>query len=379
MGNDQVFYNGRLQEYAYLSTYGFDQYPINGVVVKTLEELVLANPDFTWERANNYNIGMDATFLNNHFDLTLEYFYNKRDQILIQKTGSTPASSGITSLLPPVNGGQVDNRGFEFSLNYNGRIANEVTFRAGVNGGYAKNEVVFMDEVPGVPEYQKMEGKSIGGYLVYKSAGVFMDQDEINKNTIDYSGVTGTLIPGDMKFEDVNGDGKINGDDQVRLDQGSRPTFNFGVTFDFRWKGFDLFILFQGATGAAIRIQTESGDIGNFLKYFYDNRWSIDNPSSEHPRLASRGDTYFTGGNYGFNTYYLFDKNYIRLKNIELGYNFSSKTLDKVKINALRIFVNGLNLFTIDKNKIYDPEATVESGVYYPQARVINGGLTLTF
>ena len=379
MGNDQVFYNGALQEYAYLSTYGFDQYPINGVVVKTLEELVLANPDFTWERANNYNIGLDATFLNNHFDLTLEYFYNKRDQILIQKTGSTPASSGITSLLPPVNGGRVDNRGFEFSLNYNGRIANEVTFRAGVNGGYAKNEVVFMDEVPGVPEYQKMEGKSIGGYLVYKYAGVFKDQDEINKNTIDYSGVTGTLIPGDMKFEDVNGDGIINGDDQVRLDQGSRPTFNFGATFDFRWKGFDLFILFQGATGAAIRIQTESGDIGNYLKHFYDNRWSIDNPSSEHPRLASRGDTYYTGGNYGFNTYYLFDKNYIRLKNIELGYNFSSKILDKVKINALRIYINSLNLFTIDKNKIYDPEATVESGVYYPQARVLNAGLTLTF
>ncbi len=379
MGNDQVFYNGALQEYAYLSTYGFDQYPINGVVVKTLEELVLANPDFTWERANNYNIGLDATFLNNHFDLTLEYFYNKRDQILIQKTGSTPASSGITSLLPPVNGGRVDNRGFEFMLNYNGRIANEVTFRAGVNGGYAKNEVVFMDEVPGVPEYQKLEGKSIGGYLVYKYAGVFKDQDEINKNTIDYTGVTGTLIPGDMKFEDVNGDGKITGDDQVRLDQGSRPTFNFGATFELRWKGFDLFILFQGATGAAIRIQTESGDIGNYLKHFYTNRWSIDNPSSEHPRLASRGDTYYTGGNYGFNTYYLFDKNYIRLKNIELGYNLSSKILDKVKINAFRVYINSLNLFTIDKNKIYDPEATVESGVYYPQARVLNAGFTLTF
>jgi len=379
MGNDQVYYNGSLQEYAYLSTYGFDQYPINGVVVKTLEEIVLANPDFTWERANNYNIGMDATFLNNHFDLTLEYFYNKRDHILIQKTGSTPASSGITSLLPPVNGGRVDNRGFEFMLNYNGKIANAVSFKAGVNGGYAKNKVVFMDEVPGAPEYQRMEGKSIGGYLVYKYAGVFKDQEDINKNTIDYSGVTGTLIPGDMKFEDVNHDGKINGDDQVRLDQNARPTFNFGATFEARYKGFDFFMLFQGATGAAIRIQTESGDIGNYLKYFNDHRWSIDNPSSVDPRLASRGDTYYTGGNYGFNTYYLFDKNYIRLKNIELGYNFTPKVLDKVRISALRIYINALNLFTIDKNKIYDPEATAESGVYYPQARVLNAGLTLTF
>jgi hypothetical protein len=137
--------------------------------------------------------------------------------------------------------------------------------------------------------------------------------------------------------------------------------------------------LFQGATGALIGIRTESGDIGNYLKYSYDNRWSIDNPSSEHPRLASRGDTYFTGGSYGNNTYYLFNKNYLRLKNIELGYNLPENILNKAKISNLRVFVNGLNVFTIDKIKVYDPEATVESGVYYPQARVINAGLTLTF
>jgi hypothetical protein len=155
--------------------------------------------------------------------------------------------------------------------------------------------------------------------------------------------------------------------------------WNYGFTADLRYKDFDVAILFQGAAGAAIRIQTESGDIGNFLKYSYDNRWSIDNPSSEHPRLASRGDTYFTGGNYGNNTYYLFSKNYIRLKNIEIGYNLSANALAKMKISNLRFFVNGLNVFTIDKNKVFDPEATVQSGVYYPQPRIFNGGLTLTF
>ena len=82
---------------------------------------VLANPNFTWERANNYNVGMDATLLNNHLDVTLEYFINKRDQILIQKTGSTPESAGISSLLPPVNAGKVDNQGYEFSVAYNGK------------------------------------------------------------------------------------------------------------------------------------------------------------------------------------------------------------------------------------------------------------------
>lgn len=377
MGNDQVYYNGALQEYAYLSTYSFGSYPINNAVSTTLLESILANPDFTWERANNYNVGLDATLFGNKIDVTLEYFYNKRDKILIQKTGSTPGSAGI--YLPPVNGGRVDNKGFEFNVGYNGKAGKDLTFRAGINGGYAKNKVIYMDEIPGAPDYQRMEGKPIGAYLVYKSAGVFRDQEDISKNTIDYSGVTSQLIPGDMKFEDVNGDGAITADDQVRLDQNNTPTFNFGATIDIRYKGFDLSILFQGATGAAIRIQTESGDIGNYLKYFYDNRWTIDNPSSEHPRLASRGDTYYTGGNYGFNTYYLFSKNYVRLKNIELGYNLPKSVLDKIKASNLRFFVNGLNVFTISKNKIFDPEATVESGVYYPQPRVINAGLSLTF
>ncbi|HLO82341.1 MAG TPA: TonB-dependent receptor [Chitinophagaceae bacterium] len=380
MGNDQVFYNGSLQEYAYLATYGFGQYPINSQVMTTLVETVLANPDFTWERANNYNLGVDASLFGSKLDITLEFFKNKRDQILIQKTGSTPASSGINSLLPPVNAGKVDNQGWEFNIAYNGKAMKDLTFRIGFNGGVAHNKVVFMDEIPGAPDYQHQEGKQMGAYLVYKSAGVFLDQADINKNTIDYSGVTGTLIPGDMKFEDVNGDGKINADDQVRIDKSLLPTFNYGATFEVRYKGFDLNILFQGASGAALRIQTESGDIGNFLQQHYQNRWSIDNPSSEHPRLASRGDTYFTGGNYGNNTYFLVDKDYLRLKNIEIGYNLQPKILERAKISNFRVFLNGLNVFTIqDKNMPYDPESTVQSGVFYPQAKVFNGGITLTF
>jgi TonB-dependent starch-binding outer membrane protein SusC len=376
MGNDQVFYNGRLQEYAFLSTYSFGAYPINNQVVTTLGESVLANPSFTWERANNFNFGIDGTFLNNMFDLTLEYFNNKRDQILIQKTGSTP---GINSLLPPVNAGKVENKGFEFNLGYNGKAGNDFNFRAGVNGGYAKNKVIFLDEIPGAPSYQLQEGKPIGSFLVYKSAGVFRDQADIDASKVNYSGVTGKLIPGDMKFEDVNGDGKITGDDQVRLETNTVPTFNFGATLDLRYKGFDLNFLFQGAKGANIRVQTESGDIGNFLKYSYDNRWSIDNPSSEHPRLASRGDTYFTGGNYGNNTYYLFSKDYIRLKNLEIGFTLPQSIIDRVKLGSARVYVNGLNLITFSKQKVFDPEATNGAGTYYPQSRVLNAGVSITF
>ncbi|MEL6190935.1 MAG: TonB-dependent receptor [Bacteroidota bacterium] len=379
MGNDQVFFNDELQEFAYLSTFGFGQYPIGGVVVTTLNEALLANPNFTWERANNTNIGLDATLFRGQIDLTLEYFSNTRDQILIQKTGSTPASSGINSLLPPVNAGEVKNSGFEFNVAWNGTVGDKGRFRIGLNGGQARNEVIFLDEVPGIPDYQKLEGKPIGAYLVYESDGVFRNQEEISANTIDYSGVTGQLLPGDMKFKDLNGDGVIDADDQTRIENSITPNFNFGGTVSFTWDAFDFSALFQGATGAFARFQTESGDIGNFLKYNHDNRWSIENPSSEHPRLASRGDTYYTGGNFGNNTYFLFSKDFIRLKNIELGYTLPNSIMEKVKIANLRIYVNALNLVTFADQDIFDPEVEDGNGQYYPQNRVINTGLSVTF
>jgi TonB-linked SusC/RagA family outer membrane protein len=379
MGNDQVFFNNNLQEFAYLSTYGFNEFPIDGQVVTTLQETILANPSFTWERANNFNVGLDGIILDNKLSFTFEYFYNKRDQILIQKTGSTPGSSGIANLLPPVNAGEVENKGFEFGLNYYGGDEDSFEWDAGINGGFAKNNVVFLDEIPGAPDYQLREGKPIGSWIVYEYDGVFRDEADIAANTLDYSAVKPQLEPGDMKFKDINGDGIIDDRDQVRLDESIVPKFNFGATFNASYKNFDLSVLFQGATGASFPIQTESGDIGNFLKYSFDNRWSIDNPSSVHPRLASRGDTYYTGGSYGNNTYNLYSKDYIRLKNVQLAYNFPEKWVEPFGIAEFRVYVSGLNLVTWAKNDIFDPEATVSSGVYYPQPKIINTGVSLKF
>jgi len=189
-----------------------------------------------------------------------------------------------------------------------------------------------------------------------------------------------------MKFKDIGGrdangnyvkkpDGKINGDDRVRLDKTQDPTFTGGINISLGYKSFDLSILFQGATGGLLYIGTESGDIGNYLKYAYDHQWTIDNPSSVDPRIANRGNTYYTGNN----TYFLRNSDYFRLKNVELGYNLSPKLLDQIKINAFRVYVSGLNLATWDKMKIWDPESTSGDAHYYPQARIINVGARVTF
>ena len=119
----------------------------------------------------------------------------------------------------------------------------------------------------------------------------------------------------------------------------------------------------------------ESGNIGNYLLEVYENRWTVQNPSSVHPRIANRSDQYYSGNN----TYWLRSTDYIRLKNFEVGYTIPGLLTSKIGINTLRVYLNGLNLFTIDKLKVYDPETVSATGQYYPQARIVNSGLTLTF
>jgi TonB-linked SusC/RagA family outer membrane protein len=384
MGNDQVFYQGVLQEYQYMSTYGFDRtYIIDDQLAKAIYERRVPNYDFTWEVANNFNVGLEGAVWNNRINFELDYFYNKRDKIAIQKQGSTPSSSGITNLLPPVNLGRLDNKGWEFKIGYNGQ-SGDLTYNVSVNGGYAKNKVIFWDEPPSGPEWQRSTGHSIGSngyaFLALQYDGVFRDQKEIDANTIDYGPIGGTkLRPGDMKFKDVDGDNKITADDRVRMDKNRDPTFTGGISINVGYKNFDLSILFQGATGGLLFIGTESGDIGNYLQYSYDHRWSITSPSSTDPRLANRNNTYYSGGTGGANTYWLRNSNYLRLKNVEIGYNLSPEIGKRVGISNFRVYANGLNLITWDKMKIWDPESVSGSGQYYPQARLLNLGFRVTF
>lgn len=381
LGNDQVYYNGVLQEYAFLSLYNLGTYVINSQVLQTLYETVVPTNDFSWEVAKNANIGLEGSLFANKLSFELDYFYNRRNNMLIH-AGSVPGSSGISGLLPPINAGKLENKGWEFKVSYNGQ-AGDLRFNVSVNGGYAKNKILYWDEAQGAPAYQFATGHSIGtngpNFLAYEYDGVFKDAKDIADNALDYSALSGGLRPGDMKFRDVNGDGKINGDDQVRLDKNRDPTFSGGFNFGLQYKDFDLSVLFQGATGGLLFFGTESGDIGNYLQYSYDHRWSVDNPSSVDPRLSNRGDTYFTGGGAGNNTYYLRNSDYIRLKNVEIGYTVSNNIRKKVGISNFRIYASALNLFTWDKMKIWDPEGTNSSGQYYPQGRILNTGVRVTF
>ncbi|WP_165796110.1 TonB-dependent receptor [Siphonobacter curvatus] len=375
MGNDQIYYDNTLQEYQYYSTAGFGTYVINNQLQKTLFESRVPNPNITWEVANNSNIGLEGQLFNGKINFEFEYFYNKRTSILWRKNASIPQTTGMK--LPAENIGKMQNTGFEFKVGHSGQKG-DFRYNVSFNGGYAKNKVLFWDEAPGAPAWQRTTGKPLNAFLFYEYDGVFKDQADIDAtlSRVDYSAISNTIRPGDMKYKDYDRNGKITPDDRVRGNKNTIPTLQGGLNGSFFYKNFDLSVLFQYATGAQLYVSTgESGSIGNYLLDVYQHRWTVDNPSDKHPRIADRSNQYYSNDN----TYWLRSSDYIRLKNLELGYTLPSTLSKQIGMNAVRFYVNGLNLFTVDKLKVYDPEADNTTGQYYPPARIINTGLSITF
>ena len=367
MGNDQI------ATYQYLSTYGFRSYIIGNTETKTLFETKIPNNNIQWEVATNSDIGLEGSLFSDKVTFELDYFYNKRTDILWVKNASVPQSTGLT--LPAQNIGEVENTGFDFTLGYRNQIG-DFKYNVGLNGGYAKNKILFWDEAPGAPEWQRSTGRPMNTYVAYQYDGVFKDQADIDATTISYKALVNTLRPGDMKYKDWNGDGKIDPNDAVRNDFTQLPLFQGGFNIGATYKNFDLTILFQGAAGAMQYISAgEMGNIGNYLTDIYENRWTVENPSSVHPRIANRNDQYFSANN----TYWLRNSDYIRLKNFEIGYNIPETLLSKIGLKNCRVYTNGLNMFTWDKLKIFDPETVNSTGQYYPQSKIMNLGLTATF
>jgi TonB-linked SusC/RagA family outer membrane protein len=368
-GNDRIYYDDQLQEYKYLTLYGFSSKSYVFDVSsnnKMLYEQAVPNPNVTWEEANQFNVGFNAAFLNNTMRFEADYFHNLRTNILWRRNASVPASAGLS--LPPENIGEVVNQGFEFVLGYNNSSGN-IRYNIDLNGSYARNEILFWDETPGIPDYQQSTGKPMGAELYYEAIGVFETQADVDA----YPHWAGAQA-GDIKFRDVNDDGVIDGLDRVRQDKSGLPFFTGGLSASLYVGGFDFSVLFQGVSGAVAYISPESGEIGNYYNDHAVNRWRPDKPSSEYPRAWNRDNEYWRSQG---NTYWLHNTDYIRLKNIEIGYNLSSRAVNSIGLAGLRVYFNGLNLFTLSKEKLIDPELT--SGQAYPLQRIVNLGLTVTF
>lgn len=373
-------------QWNYLTTYAFGGTPAqsynpplpfvtNGTVENpALYELRAANASATWETATQADIGFDVALLHNRLLVTADYFFYKRSGILVQRNASVPASSGFVP--PAENIGKASNRGFDFAINFRG--SGTVSYAIGLNGGYSKNRIDFMDEAESVPAQQKATGHPINSALYFKAVGIFRDQDEVDSRP-HWAGAR----PGDVIFEDVSGpggkpDGQVDAWDQVRIDKSAVPRFSGGITGNLRYRDFDLSILLQGASGAVRYTPTESGEAGNFLESFAKNRWTGANPSASGPRTFNGSDNEYWVAQ--ANTFWLLKTDYVRLKNIELGYNFSSSLIRKTKLQSLRIHINAYNLFTYSPGMTdFDPELGNGNGQTYPVPKIVNIGALVSF
>ncbi|MBS1667267.1 MAG: TonB-dependent receptor [Bacteroidetes bacterium] len=368
LGNDNI------PPFQYAQFYNVTQYGrifYNGAIsgYSTLSPGVSPNPNATWESQTATNLAVDGSLLDNKLSFTFEVFHQRRDNILAPPNASIPLYTGI--VLPDENIGIVDNKGWEAQLSYKGQ-ANKLGYFISGNITYAKNKVVYMDEIlGGRPAYQALTGHPVGSYLLYNAIGIYQSSSDISSSPT--NNLTG-VVPGDLKFKDVNKDGVIDQNDQTVKDLTSIPQIVYGANIALNYMNFDLSILFQGQAKAARYFRAVSGKSQNFTIEDYEGRSTPGN-ITDKPRASN-----VYGSPQGFgNTYYLSSTAFLRLKNVELAYSIKSNELAKSGISHIRVYINTFNLFTITPYKGLDPESVDGQGLNYPINRTFNAGVSVSF
>jgi TonB-linked SusC/RagA family outer membrane protein len=373
LGNDAI---GRFK---YLSTYSYSQgyvFGQNPQQVKGLRQGELPNQNITWEVATSSNIGLEGSLWKGRLGFELDYFYKRTSNILTKRNLAVPATLGAQ--LPFENAGIQDNRGVEAALTHQNQIG-AVTINLRGNFTFVKNKVVFKDEPADKNPNIRETGRSLNQFFGYRATGLFQSQEEIDAAPKQ----TNSVKPGDIRYEDINGDGKIDAQDVVQIGRSTVPQVIYGFSADAQYKGLDLSLFFQGATRVNAYVDYEAAwafyNSGKALKTHLD-RWTADNPDASYPRLTTQP----TANNTETSSYWLKDASYLRLKNLELGYTLPTALLEKARMSTLRVFVSGQNLLTFSPLKTLDPEGPGNSanstrGGFYPQQKVYAVGINVGF
>ncbi|MBO6096271.1 MAG: TonB-dependent receptor [Bacteroidales bacterium] len=350
------------------------------------------NLGVTWETAVKSNIGLDFDLFNYRLHFSGDLFKEHRTGILIAPR-SLP--SIIATSLPNMNLGIVDNWGYEIELGWKDHIGN-FTYDLNANVTFARNKIIFEDEVEPEFEYQRETGGSTGRYMLYQferlyqKSDFYTDADGVQRLNPDLPQPTNTVYPGDCMYKDLSGDGIIDGRDRMYDGYPDRPEYVFGSNWKFGYKGFNLALNWTAATNVSrvwnddYRIPfTNSGHRG-LLKIFAENSW-IDNSNPWAPGREDGTLPRFTKTNYPWNsmdsTLWTVDASYIRLKSASFGYTFSrNKFFDKLGITSLSLMFTGYNLLTFSKMKLQDPEAKARSSSgTYPLVKTYNLAINITF
>lgn len=376
VGNSLI--DGR--RFAYLSTvatnpggYTFGQSMNNTYAGKDFGEYAV---DVQWETSKKTNLGLDLRLLKDKLAIQADLFKEHRSGIFLRRT-SLPAYVGMLNA-PFGNVGVIDNKGIDGSVTYNNKIG-QVSLSLLGNFTYNRNKVVEDD----LPSWQypwlERKGRKVGQRYGYVALGLFQSDDEVKNSPLQ----TGDVRAGDIKYKDINGDGVINSYDQVPIGYGNIPEIIYGFGFTIGYKAFTLSTLFQGAANVDFLLNGE-GILpfqqglarGNLFSNITDH-WSLDNPNPNafYPRLASGA----INDNYATSSWWVKRADYLRLKSVQLSYNLPKNWMKRAGFKGASVFLQGTNVLTFSKFKLWDVELDNGRGDKYPNTSAYNAGFTLNF
>jgi len=267
--------------------------------------------------------------------------------------------------------------GIDLQVSFTNKNANNLIYRLGLNGGYSVSKVLLTNEIDFPYPWMGTKGNPTDAIYGLVAEGLLNENDIANGPVQGF----GQVLPGNIKYSDLNDDGFVQSEVDEKMIGNSTPRFNYGIDIDFRYKGISLYLLGYGLAGFDVNTRTSTYYYGygdrKYSAYTMENRWTEQNPSTDalHPRLT-------TGNNSNDNrnsTYWLVDASFFKIKNIELAYHFPEQVVEKVRMASLKLFVRGTNLITVTKLKGMDPE-NIYLGVYtYPSMRTFTGGFSLSF
>ena len=337
----------------------------------------VSSKNVTWEVATKHDLGLDFSIGNDLFTGTVDYFHETRDGIYMQRRYMSDIV-GLNGIYPSANVGKVKSEGFDGNVAFHKKF-NTVDFTLRGNFTYSKNKILEADEQNNVYGYRKRAGYRVDQAMGLIAEGLYTDYDEI-RNSPNPS--WGAVMPGDIKYKDVNSDGVVNGDDIVPIGSTVKPNFIYGFGASAMWNGFDANVHFQGTGKSSFFINGthvfpfSAGDWGNVLTDVVEKGyWSLDNPdpNAAYPRLNWQGNA----NNQQASTFWLRNGSYLRLKTVEIGYTLPQSLTRKIFMNKMRVFFIGTNLLTFSSFRLWDPEMGSSNGEAYPLSKSFTLGLTV--
>ncbi|MBA4166013.1 MAG: TonB-dependent receptor, partial [Chitinophagaceae bacterium] len=359
---------------------------LNGITTQGLYENAQPNPNITWERAKKTDIGLEASLWSGLLTIEADYFSEKRTDMLFAPLVTVPLEYGVG--LSQINSGAISNHGVELTLGTSHRVSHDINLTFSANITFARNKLLQVYETKATYDNpnRRITGRPIGTQFGYEATGYYKEED-FNPDGSLKAGLPaqpwGQVHPGDLRYADLMGldgkpDGKIDDMDQKPIGHPATPEILYGFSPGITYMGFDLTILFQGATSrdfylsgqAAWPFVNSASAVIGTLDY-----WTPSHQNAANPRITTQP----VQNNIQNSSWWIRNGSYLRMKTGELGYTLPASVMSRIKIQTARFYVSGQNLLTWSAIKNFDPEVSVNTGQYYPQQRVVSLGLNVTF